>query len=309
MNLHDLDLNLLKVFDTLYKEQSLTRVARSMHLSQPAISHSLAKLRVFFNDPLFVREGHLMVPTKRAQTLNEDINTSLTMIRKTLEDKGHTDPRQSSRTFVLGLTNYCSVMVLPELLQTLEKEAHQIQVITRHSTLEQKETSLEEGGLDLVIGCSQIKKSGFMQQKLFSDKEVCIAGKHTKIPEKEINLENIGRYPVIRLQVSQHETTGIFPTLDSQKIKLNNTFTTDQEFVIPDIVTKTNHIGIVAKKIALKYQQTFNFNIYPIQGIDTRFTIQQYWHMRADNDPVHTWFRQVVKKISTRFHEGEYQIL
>ncbi len=294
MNIKDLDLNLLKIFDTLYKEKNLTRVAKLMALSQPAISHSLARLRDFFEDPLFVREGNLMVPTTRAQNIYDNINRSLKTIQQTIEDKGRTEPARSSRTFVLGLSNYCSVTVLPDLIEVLEKKAPSINIRTQHLTLAQKTRCLEDNTIDLVIGCSKIQKAGIKQQKLFSDKEVCIAGDLTGIPENGINLDNIGQYSLIRLQTSQHEKSDIFQTLDERKIQFKSTFTTDQEFIIPQIVASTRHIGIVAEKIALKYKNAFGYEIYPIKEIETKFTIRQYWHMRQDNDPVHKWFRKLL---------------
>src|SRR5690554_7533628 len=77
MALNRLDLNLLHVFDTIYREGSLTRAAKALHLTQPAISHSLARLRDHFNDPLFTRQGNQMVPTPLARRFLESMRPGL----------------------------------------------------------------------------------------------------------------------------------------------------------------------------------------------------------------------------------------
>ena len=77
MNIKNLDLNLLKIFEAIFREKNLTNAALEMSLSQPAISHSLSRLRVFFDDPLFVREANMMVPTTRAESIYQDVKQSL----------------------------------------------------------------------------------------------------------------------------------------------------------------------------------------------------------------------------------------
>lgn len=303
MNVRDLDLNLLKVFDAILREESLTRAAKSMNLSQPAISHSLAKLRDFFNDPMFVRQGNRMKPTLRAKAAGVEIGKSLDLINRVLEDRGQEDPRASSRTFVIGITNYSSLVLLPELLPELEKQAPGMRIITRHLTLTQKTRFLENGDLDLVIGCSRIQRAGIREQTLFSDREVCVAGRSTRIQEGSISPDNIGQYNLIRYQVSQQETTDLFHILDQQKIPVNTPFITDQEFLIPQLVTRTGYIGIIAEKIADTYRDGFPFKVYPLEGFETRFQIRQFWHLRQDTDPVHGWLRELIADVGKKIDQ------
>lgn len=297
MNINKLDFNLLKVFDAIFNEQKLTMAAQKLSLSQPAVSHSLAKLRDFFNDPLFVREKNAMMPTAKALLIHANIKKALSLLRQTIEDKGDTNPEKSSRSFCIGLTNYCSITVLPGLLKKIEQQAPHIRITTLHSTLQQKTQYLEDGRFDLVISCSRLKTAGLKQQRLFEDREVCIAGPQTIIPGGSFSIDQISDYPLIRLQISDNESSDIFRLLDKKKLPLRNTFTTDQELIIPQVVSTTGYIGIIAQKIAEKYQQAFDFNIYPITGIKTRFSAWQYWHLRDDKDPIHTWFRNRVKAV------------
>ena len=305
MNIKSLDLNLLKIFEAIFREKNLTNAALEMSLSQPAISHSLSRLRVFFNDPLFVREANMMVPTTRAESIYQDVKQSLKIIQKVLENKGQDIPANSSRTFVIGISNYCSMAVLPNLLSELSKKAPDIKIRAKHLTLKQKNQCLEEGSMDLVIAGSMNQKTSLKQQKLFSDEEVCIAGELARINGDFIDLANIGLYPLIRYQVSQQEKVSIFQKLDAKKIRLRASIITDQELIIPQLVSSTNHLGIVGKKIALKYKENFKLKILPIRGIDTQFSVKQFWHMRQDKDPVHSWFRKLVKAVGQQVSQED----
>ena len=92
MALNRLDLNLLHVFDTIYREGSLTRAARALHLTQPAVSHSLSRLREHFDDPLFSRQGNQMVPTPLARRFLESMRPGLTQIQSAVNQFHAFDP-------------------------------------------------------------------------------------------------------------------------------------------------------------------------------------------------------------------------
>lgn len=71
------DLNLLRIFDAIFVKGGVSAAARHLHLSQPAISHALAKLRTQFEDPLFVRQGNRLVPTSAARAIAEPVREAL----------------------------------------------------------------------------------------------------------------------------------------------------------------------------------------------------------------------------------------
>jgi len=296
---------LLKVFKAIYSEMNLTRAASELSLSQPAVSHSLSKLRDFFEDPLFVREGNLMLPTKRAEAIYENVKTSLKIIETLLDDKGQNRPSKSSRTFTIGISNYASITILPKLLSELYSRAPDIKLETKHVTQKQKIRFLEDGDLDLVIGTKIDSKPSLKRQNLFSDEEVCIVGPLNKVKKDYIDIKNINHFSWIRLQASNQDKIDIFQKLDAIGVELITPIMSDQELVIPSIVSKTTLVGIVAKKIALEYKGVFDLKILSIKDIETKFSILQYWHMTQDNDPIHRWFRKLVKTVCEEIDESK----
>ena len=298
MDIKNLDLNLLKVFDAVYRGQNLTRAAKEMDLSQPAISYSLGKLRQFFQDPLFVREGHVMVPTPRAQALNKEIRAALSLIRDLLDHGGGSSPWESSRTFSIGVSNYCSLTLIPDLVARLAQAAPAMTVRTRHCTMAQRVAGLEDGSLDLVLAGAMETKANLKCQTLFHDHEICIAGPGTDIDPQGIHPEELGQYPFIRYEISPREKIDLLQQLDSRKIPLKTRAIMDQELMIPHLVARTGGIAIVARRVALSFEKALGLKPIPIRGMDTRFTIRQFWHPRHDADPVHAWFRRLVKEVA-----------
>ena len=296
MDIKNLDLNLLKVFDAVYRSRNLTRAAREMSLSQPAISYSLGKLREFFKDPLVVREGNVMMPTSRAEALNKDVKAALSLIRDILDHGGGTPPSQSSRTFVVGTSDYCHLTLMPDLLCQLSQKAPAMTVRTLRCTMAQRIAGLEDGSLDLVLAGVGGAKPNLKTQTLFTDDEVCIVGPNSPVDCDEMRLEDLGQYPSIRYQMSPMEKIHPFHQLDSRKIQLKIRAITDQELMVPMLVARTGSIGIVGRRLALSFQKQLKLRILPLVGMETRFMVRQYWHPRQDRDPVHTWFRNLMQK-------------
>lgn len=150
MSPNRLDLNLLHVFDTICREGNLTRAAQALHLTQPAISHSLARLRSHFNDPLFIRQGSQMVPTPLARRLLQSMRPGLEQIRNAVNQFHTFDPAQQGKTFTLALRDILESTFLPELIARLAPYPD-IEVRSQRVPRREMETLLAAGKLDFAI--------------------------------------------------------------------------------------------------------------------------------------------------------------
>ena len=99
MQLSRIDLNLFTIFDAIYRDGGITPASKRLHLSQPAVSHALARLRELLDDPLFERRGHDMVPTPLARSIAANVAISLGGLEQLLQRSGRFDPATSPRTF------------------------------------------------------------------------------------------------------------------------------------------------------------------------------------------------------------------
>jgi DNA-binding transcriptional LysR family regulator len=127
MNLRRLDLNLLVIFDALMTERKVTRVAKCVSLSQPAVSNALSRLRHYFKDELFVRGPEGMLPTPRAMELAPQVHAALNSLEQALDPRAF-DPASAVRSFTIDTNDYMVSVVMPPLMRRLATIAPAIDV-------------------------------------------------------------------------------------------------------------------------------------------------------------------------------------
>ena len=163
----DLDLNLLSVLDAMFREGSVTKAAQSLGLTQSAMSHALNRLRTFFEDPLFVKAGSAMVPTRKAEGLRAAVVDVISTVRQQILAGARFDPSRAKRTFTLCMTDMGELVFLPPLLQRFKKEAPGCSIRTLQVPIEQIEALLASGEADLAVGSIRSAPEGLFQQMLF----------------------------------------------------------------------------------------------------------------------------------------------
>lgn len=296
MNLADFDLNLLVVFDAIYKEKNLTRAGQRLNLSQPAISHSLNRLRNAFDDPLFVRHGYQMEPTPLTEELKENVKKVLELTERTLEDRGAFNPYRSTRTFHIGIQDYPMIVVLPRLIKTLKELAPNVNIRTFHLSMESRKSALEDGKLDMVIGIRQDFGSNIFQQYLFKDTEVCIVKRDHPVIRDELNLDNYLQAEFIGLSISDVKQARIDRRLKEIGHKRKIRLTVENEVTIPQLVSRSNYLANIAKLVAREYIPWLPIKALPLPIELEELEFYQYWHDRYQKDPGHNWLRQTIKK-------------
>lgn len=172
MNVASLDLNLLTALEALLAEVSVSRAAERQHLSQPAMSHALKRLRQLFRDPLLVRMGTEMQLTQRAESLRLPVEDALAKVRDVLAGEVF-DPSRSSRTFRLSISDNAIGVLLPPLLRRLEKEAPKVAIRLQQPSIDGFDALELSRRIDAVVACVPDRFKGFYQQRLFVDRDAC----------------------------------------------------------------------------------------------------------------------------------------
>lgn len=150
-DLRRIDLNLLVILDALLSEQHVTRAAERLHLSQPAVSHALARLRDLLGDALLVRQGSSLVPTARALELAMPLAEALAQVQALLEPNRF-DPASAKRTFRVAMSDYSAAIFLPGLVRTLRREAPGIDLQIIQASREGMLDGVLNGDIDLAAG-------------------------------------------------------------------------------------------------------------------------------------------------------------
>ncbi|AYF87204.1 LysR substrate-binding domain-containing protein [Pseudomonas sp. JS3066] len=149
------DINLMVVFETLMQERNVTKAAEKLFLVQPTISAALNRLRALFNDPLFVRVGHRMEPTARAEMISRHLSPALDALSVALSLTHEFDPSTSNMTFRIGLSDDVEFALLPPVLRALRNEAPNIVIVVQHANYWRIPELLANG--EITVGIAQTR--------------------------------------------------------------------------------------------------------------------------------------------------------
>ncbi|TPA23972.1 LysR family transcriptional regulator, partial [Burkholderia pseudomallei] len=128
---HRLDLNLFRVLDAVYVQGGISAAARALHLTQPAVTHALNRLRAHFGDPLFVRQGNKVVPTERTREVIADVQRHLKGLQDAARAQTRFSPGALDMSFVVGVRDVLESIALPQLVETLAREAPGVRLVSR----------------------------------------------------------------------------------------------------------------------------------------------------------------------------------
>ena len=188
MELTDIDLNQLVLFQQLMVERRVSKVAENLGLTQPAVSNTLAKLRRQFGDELFVRSPAGMLPTPFAEQLAEPIGYALSMIHGGLNQHSRFEPASVKRSLTIAMTDIGEIVFLPALVERLRRDAPGISLSTVRTTATTLRDDMEAGKVDLAIGPLPQLKAGFFQRRLFRQRYVCLFRQGHPLDRRRLSL-------------------------------------------------------------------------------------------------------------------------
>ena len=168
-----IDLNLLVVLAELLATPSTVEVARRLGRTQSAISHALARLRVLLRDPLFVRVGRVLVPTRRAEALSAPLSAWLREATALLAERADFEPRRVRRTFRVGTVDLAEALLVPAVLRTLATEAPEASLAVEYLG-DRAERAIQQGEADLAMGFVMREADGLLSQTLWEESFVCL---------------------------------------------------------------------------------------------------------------------------------------
>lgn len=287
--LPNIDLNLLKLFASLYQTGSVTATAIELNLCQSACSHALQRLRERLGDELFVRAGNRMLPTEYSIRLAEHLLPGLTLISKGLESSHPFNPEENHK-FKISVTDYtcwCMQPFISSLSQTYPNiDVEFIQLSERLS-----EPSLKERELDLVCGFAHQKESSESIARLtwFEDKYVCTRS-HTHPIQGDITLDQFLTFKHV-LVTPWNEPRGIVDiSLSKLKKKRQVAVKTASLLAAPTFIQNTPYLLVLPNKYASQIKQLLPITLSPLPFKVPNYKLTLYWHKTRHNDPKIDWF-------------------
>lgn len=287
-----LDLNLLRVFDHVYRERHLGKAAAALHLSQPAVSHALARLRRQIDDPLFRRQGGRLVPSPRAEQLAPRLSESLASLEAILRPERSFDPARELRRVRLAMADEMEPMLLPPLLARLAEAAPEAVLSSVRIERSELKTDLAAGRLDLAVDIAQ-PVQGLRHAPLFEDRycvvasvarrltaadyrradHVTVSSRRSGPAMEEFELGRLGIERRVRLRCQSHEAAARAVAATDLLLTLPRT---QAEWL-------RERFGLQILSLPLR--------LPAVQG-------HLYWHPSFEDEPVRRWLREQMLELA-----------
>jgi LysR family transcriptional regulator, nod-box dependent transcriptional activator len=303
MELSQFDLNLLVVLDALLTEKNVTHAGRRIHLSQPATSAALSRLRHSFQDQLLVPVGGKMILTPLAQSLIAPVRNLLLQAQATIGTKTQFYPLESKRHFSVAVSDYVATVFMAEALASIQKQAPHV-TFELVPTSERAVEALEAGNLDFLIAPEIFASKLHPKLALFEDTHTVIAWTKNSRVRTKISLADYFDLGHVAIHVGE----GAGPNFDEiflrrLKYKRRAEVVTHSFDVVPHLVIGTDRIATVATRLAKKYARFLPLRLMPLPVEVPPMTEVLQWHKYHGQDPGCLWLRKAIGEEAANFSQ------
>ncbi len=303
MNWSSYDLNLLVVFDALTRERSVTRAGARVGLSQPAMSHALARLRHMLKDDLFVRTPTGMAPTLRAEELALPIRQALEAIERAFEAPGF-DPALAVREFAIALDNRAALALAAPLVGEMAG-APGIKLRIRPSGTLDIAGLLDRGELDLAVVGDARRALGerFGSRRLFDDAFVLVMRADHPARDEGPSLAWVAGLPHLDISSSGDDVRFLDDAFTADGLARRVVLSAPY-LSAPALLTQSDMVAVVGQRVAAEFARVHPVAIRPLPHLpaDRAVSAQavMIWHRRSDGVPAHRWLRDLVVGVANR---------
>lgn len=291
-----MDLNLLRVFETVYREQHLTRAAEALALTPSAVSHALRRLREQLGDALFVRDGKVMRPTPACLRQAPALIGQLAQLRQLLQQWGHFDPGQSRQRFRIGMPDAIELMLLPALQQAVFASAPLCSMVSAHFDRSSLGRQLAAGQLDLAIDVAQPMVEPVRHAPLLSD-AFCLLARHGHPLQAPPALP---AYLAARHVAVSTRATGVVieDAALAQRGWQREVAVRCQNYTTAfRLVTESDLLLTVPARLAGEIDPLGRLQRWPLPFELPPVQLHLYWHAHREGDPANDWLRARVQSL------------
>ncbi|MCB1480447.1 MAG: LysR family transcriptional regulator [Rhodobiaceae bacterium] len=299
MNLRQLDLNLLLVFDTVYATRSNTKAAEKLGLTQSAVSNALRRLRQHLDDPLFERQGGDFVPTAEADRLAPIIRQALRSLEQSISNAGDFDPVASNRAFSLLMPDSIELIAVPPLIKQFRENGYGMRLETAPLFGTNAREALLTKRFDFVFLPNPMQENAIHSAYLF-DEDPCMICRadHPEFAERDtFQLEDMSRVGLVNLPEEVRRVTHMEHEIRAKNIARNVVCTVSRLWSIPAIVSRTDLFAAIPRTMAESLAPEYGFKIFDFPLERPTHHWHMMWHEDLEADPAHSWLRRELVKL------------
>ena len=295
MDFDGFDLNLLVAFDALMGERHVTRAAKRIGLSQPAMSAALARLRRLTGDELFVRSANGLAPTPRAVDLSRPLRHALDTVREALDLEQGFDPATSRQVFTLALSDHPAHVLLPGLAACITRQAPHVDIRARGFHDRRDAIALlDEGGVDVAIGVSPGSEARILHAPLFEEHFVGVAraGEASAAVFRDVDEFAAAIHVLVSPEgddegVVDEALAGVGR---SRRIGL----TVATMYAAPALIESTGFVSVLMRGVMMASGNAGGLSVFPLPIELAPVTFHLLWHRRSDRHPANAWLRDQI---------------
>jgi len=300
MHLKDIDLNLLRLFDAVYRSRSVSRAAELLDLTQPAASQGLTRLRALLHDPLFMRAPGGVRPTPKADRLAEPLRHALATIEEALGESQGFEPATSARAFRLHLSDIGEGRFLPELMVALRERAPGVRIESLPLPRDEITASLDNGRIDFAFGFLPMVKETRSTELLHDRYVVLLRAGHPFIRRRRDSAPLLERLRELEfVAVRTHADT--LRMLQASQLEDRLRLTAEHFLALPGIVRATDFAVVMPRNIARAFAANGGYAIVEPEFPRRDFTVSLHWSRRFEAEPGNRWLRSLIEQL---FKEG-----
>ena len=299
-NIRRVDLNLLPVFEAVYEEQSLSRAAVRLAMTQSAVSHAVTRLRTLFRDELFVRQARGVLPTPTADSIYAKIRGGLGLMREAVSELQGFDPKTSTRRFFVAIPHPLGPMIALRLRERLAKIAPNIDVAasTRSRPID-LDRALREGRVDAAVDWLEPRGDQFNSTVLFDDALVLVAREGHPALRRPVSMKVLreGKFVSLRPRVEgEHPVPGI---REWQQQNLDVALEVSEILEIFMVASQSDLFGVIPRSMEKVARNLFGLRALRGSARAAPVPIMLIWHASRDADPAHTFLRKELSAVAT----------
>ncbi len=306
-NFRQLDLNLLRVFDAIMAEKSLTRAAQTLSLTQPAVSNALRRLREHLDDPLLTRQGQALAPTARARELWPQVRASLDQLERALHPEDF-DPLQSTQAFIVAMADATAAELIPGLSKILETEAplanlRVIPLTTRdpRQLLADQQADMAVGHFpavlaDLTAQAQAGESVGFEHSRLFEGEYVCVMRRGHPLSRQALSLDDFCAARHMLVSFSGRPFGFVDQALASLGRERRVVVTVNQFSTAGRVVLNSNLITVLPKHFVRVAGLEEQLSIQTLPLKVPAVHIDLLWFNQGRSRAAHAWLKGAMKR-------------
>ncbi|CDX53221.1 Nodulation protein D 1 [Mesorhizobium plurifarium] len=300
MRFKGLDLNLLVALDALMAERNLTAAARSIHLSQPAMSAAVARLRGYFGDELFTMRGRELIPTPRAEALASPVREALLHVQLSIISWEEFNPRKSDRCFRVMLSDYMTIIFFQRVIDRVAREAPFVS-FELLPLVDDLEELFRRGDADFLILPELFLLNGHPKARLFDDTLACVGCRTNKELSGKFTFEKYMSMGHVMARFGR----SLKPSIDEwflieHGLKRRAEVVVQGFSMIPLMLPGTSRIGTMPLRLVEYFAKTLPLRVVELPLSLPVFTLAMQWPALQNGDPASIWMRKILLEEASR---------